>query len=80
MLGIPEGTILEPLNNRYPRVTTVDSKNLVRLDNGTVKTISRVVSDETGTSLNGFSCYKYNGEILANIRKKMDENYLPSLR
>lgn len=78
MLGIPEGSILEPLNDRYPRVVTVDTKNLVRLEDGSEKTISRAAVDAAGGSLNGFSCYKYNGEILANIRKKIDKNYLPS--
>ena len=78
MLGIPEGAELEPLNPRYPKVVVVDSKNTVRLEDGTVKAISRAVTDVTGTSLNGFSCYKYNGEILSDMRKKMDSNYLPS--
>ena len=55
----------------------VDSKNAVRLEDGTVKAISRAVTDVTGTSLNGFSCYNYNGEILSDIRKRMDSNYLP---
>lgn len=78
MLGIPDGAVLEPLNARYPRVVTADSKNAVRLEDGSVKAISRAVTDATGTSLNGFSCYKYNGEVLSDIRKRIDRNYLPS--
>ncbi|MBR3144174.1 DUF91 domain-containing protein [Candidatus Saccharibacteria bacterium] len=78
MLEIPVGAVLEPLNDRYPMVVTVDSKNAVRLGDGTIKTISRAAKDAAGTSLNGFSCYKYKGEILSDIRKRMDKNYLPS--
>lgn len=78
MLGIPEGAELEPLNPRYPRVVVVDSKNAVRLEDGTIKAISRAVTDVTGTSLNGFSCYKYNGVVLSDMRKRIDKNYIPS--
>ena len=77
MLGIPVGATLEPLNEKYPPVVTADNKNLVRLEDGSEKTISRAVVDITGTSRNGFSCYKYNGKILSNIRKDIDENYIP---
>lgn len=78
MLNIPVGAELEPVTNRYPKVTTVNKLNLVKLENGEAKTISRAVVDATGHSLNGFSCYKYNGEILSSIRKKIDKNYLHS--
>ena len=78
MLGIQIGTELEPLNEKYPRVTTIDDSNLVRLSNGEEKTISRVAVDVTGQTLNGFMCYKYNGELLSDIRKRLDKNYLPS--
>ena len=74
MLGIPEGSSLEPLSDRYPRVVTVDSKNMVRLEDGSVKAISRVASDVSGTARNGFTCYKYNGEILTDIRRRIENN------
>lgn len=78
MLGIPVGSELEPIIDRYPKVVTIDDKNLVRLENGEEKTISRVAVDVTGHPRNGFMCYKYNGEILSDIRKRLDKNYLPS--
>lgn len=78
MLGIPVGTKLEPITKKYPKVTTIDDKNIVQLENGDQKTISRVAVDVTGYPYNGFSCYKYNNEILSNIRKRMDSNYIPS--
>lgn len=78
MLGISVGTELEPINKKYPKVTTINNKNLVRLENGEEKTISRAAVDVAGHPTNGFSCYKYNGEILSNIRKKIDPNYWPS--
>lgn len=80
MLGIPIGTVLEPLNEKYPRVVTVDLKNMVRLEDGSEKTISRAIVDVTGTSRNGFLCYKFDGKILANIRKSIDKNYIPSVK
>lgn len=78
MLGIPVGSVLEPINDRYPIVTTINDINMVRLENGEEKAISRVAVDVTGTARNGFMCYKFNKELLSNIRKKMDKNYLPS--
>ncbi len=78
MLEIPVGTVLEPINDRYPVVTTIDDKNMVRLENGEKKTISRVAVDVTGKARNGFVCYRYNGELLSKIRERIDENYLPS--
>lgn len=78
MLNIPVGVRLEPVTRRYPEVTTADSINLVRLADGEEKTISRAVVDATGGSLNGFSCYRYKGERLSDMRKKIDKNYLPS--
>lgn len=78
MLNIPIGTELEPLNSKYPRVKTIDETNLVRLENGEEKAISRVAVDATGHSRNGFMCYRYNGELLSDIRKRIDKNYLPS--
>ena len=74
MLGIPVGAVLEPLNDRYPRVTTVDSRNMVQLEDGSVKAISRAASDVSGTARNGFTCYKYNGEILTDIRRIIENN------
>ena len=78
MLGIPVGTELAPITSEYPKVKTVDNINQVQLENGEVKAISRAVVDATGRSLNGFSCYRYNGEVLSNIIKRIDQNYLPS--
>ena len=78
MLGIPIGSELEPITTKYPKVTTIDDINLVQLENGERKTISRAVVDITGTSRNGFMCYKFNNEILSDIRKRLDKNYLPS--
>ena len=78
MLNIPIGTALEPISDTFPPVTTVDDKNLVRLGNGEVKTISRVAVDAYGDRKNGFAAYKYNGKSLDRIRKEMDKNYLPS--
>lgn len=78
MLGIPIGTELIPITDRYPKIITVDDKNLVRLENGKEKTISRVAVDATGHSQNGFSCYKHNNEVLSNIRKRIDKDYIPS--
>lgn len=80
MLGIPVGAELIPITNKYPKVKTVDNENHVQLENGEVKAISRAVIDATGRSLNGFSCYRYHGEVLTNIRKRIDRNYLPSCR
>ena len=78
MLNIPVGTELEPITEKYPRVTTADDINLVRLENGEEKAISRVAVDATGHARNGFMCYRYNGQLLTDIRKKIDKNYLPS--
>ena len=78
MLGIPIESELEPITTKYPKVTTIDDINLVQLENGERKTISRAVVDITGTSRNGFMCYKFNNEILSDIRKRLDKNYLPS--
>lgn len=78
MLGVPVGTELAPITSEYPKVKTVDNINQVQLENGEVKAISRAVVDATGRSLNGFSCYRYKGEVLSNIRKRIDQNYLPS--
>ncbi len=80
MLKIPIGTELEPITSKYPKITTIDDNNLVRLDNGEEKTISRVAVDATGHSRNGFQCYKYKNEVLSDIRKRIDINYLPSHR
>ena len=80
MLGIPIGTPLEPVVDKYPKVVTVDNKNMVRLEDGAEKTISRAIVDVTGTSRNGFSSYKYNGVILSKLRMRMDKNYLPSMQ
>ena len=78
MLGIPIESELEPITTKYPKVTTIDDINLVQLENCERKTISRAVVDITGTSRNGFMCYKFNNEILSDIRKRLDKNYLPS--
>lgn len=78
MLGIPIGTELEPITEKYPKVVVVDGKNLVRLKDGEEKTLSRAAVDAIGHTRNGFQCYKYNNEVLADIRKKIDKNYLPS--
>lgn len=78
MLGIPIGTELMPVTNAYPKVTTIDDKNLVRLENGEEKTISRAAVDATNHPRNGFQCYKYNSKTLSDIRKSMDKSYLPS--
>lgn len=78
MLNIPVGTELEPITDRYPRAVTIDNTNLVRLENGEEKAISRVAVDVTGHSRNGFMCYRYKGELLSDIRKRIDKNYLPS--
>ena len=78
MLSIPVGTALEPLNDSYPPVTTADDVNQVRLPNGDVKAISRVAVDVYGTKRNGFMCYRLNGVLLSDMRKKIDKNYLPS--
>ena len=78
MLNIPVGTNLDPISDKYPRVVTIDENNLVRLNPGEEKTISRVAVDVTGHSRNGFMCYRYNGELLSDIRKRIDKNYLPS--
>lgn len=78
MLGIPIGSELEPITTKYPKVTAINDINLVQLENGERKTISRAVVDITGNSRNGFMCYKFNNEILSDIRKRLDKNYLPS--
>ena len=78
MLGIPVGTELEPITERYPKVVTIDDSNLVRLENGEEKAISRVAVDVTGHARNGFMCYRLNGVLLSDMRKKIDKNYLPS--
>ena len=78
MLNIPIGSELEPITERYPHAITIDDTNLVRLENGEEKAISRVAVDVTGHSRNGFMCYRYKGEILSDIRKRIDMNYLPS--
>ena len=78
MLGIPVGAELEPITDKYPRVVTVDEVNLVRLWSGEEKAISRVAVDVTGHPRNGFMCYRYKGELLSDIRKRIDKNYLPS--
>ena len=69
MLGIPIGTELDPITEKYPKVTTIDDTNLVRLENGEEKAISRVAVDATGHSRNGFMCYRLNGILLSDIRK-----------
>lgn len=78
MLGVPIGTELEPITETYPKVVTIDDTNLVRLENGEEKAISRVAVDATGHPRNGFMCYRFNGILLSDIRKKLDKNYLPS--
>lgn len=78
MLGIPVGSELEPITDRYPKVVTISDTNLVRLENGEEKAISRVAVDVTGHARNGFMCYRYNGKLLSDIRKRIDKNYLPS--
>ena len=80
MLGIPVGSELEPVSRRYVKVVTLNDDNLVRIvDTGEQKTISRAAMDSSGSmALNGFSCYRYNGEKLSDIRKRIDKNYLPS--
>ena len=78
MLSIPVGADLEPIADKYPRVVTIDNTNLVRLNSGEEKTISRVAVDATGHPRNGFMCYRYNGELLSDIRKRIDKSYLPS--
>lgn len=78
MLGIPVGAELEPITERYPKVVTMDDVNLVQLEDGEEKTISRAAVDAIGNARNGFQCYKYNGEVLSNIRKRIDKGYLPS--
>lgn len=81
MLGIPVGTELTPVTSKYPKVKTIDDANHVQLlENGEIKTISRAAVDAVGGSANGFSCYKYNDEVLSSIRKRKDKNYLPSHR
>ena len=81
MLGIPVGTVLEPITAEcnYPVVETIDNENQVRiLETNEVKTISRVAVDVANKPKNGFACYKYNGKTLTSIRKEIDSNYLPS--
>ncbi|MBQ1563991.1 GIY-YIG nuclease family protein [Candidatus Saccharibacteria bacterium] len=79
MLGIPVGTVLEPVTEVCPVVKTVDDKNSVCiLDTMEIKTISRVVVDAYGTPHNGFDYYRYNGEVLSKIRQRIDKNYRPS--
>ncbi|OYX43754.1 hypothetical protein B7Y94_00870 [Candidatus Saccharibacteria bacterium 32-49-12] len=80
MLGVPIGSKLTATNKDIPDVVTVDEVNQVRLPDGSVKSISRAVIDAIGGHRNGFQAYKYNGKILANIRKSFDENYLPNSR
>lgn len=78
MLGIPIGSLLSTRNKLFPDIVTVDEINRVRLPNGEIKTISRVVVDITNTSRNGFQVYKYNGKSLVDIRKDLDKNYFAS--
>ena len=80
MLGIPIDSELEPVSDVLPKVITVDNVSSVCvLDTKEIKTISRVAVDVYGNPRNGFDYYKYNGEILSRIRKKIDKNYRPSL-
>lgn len=78
MLGIPIGSKLTAANSNIPDAIVVDEFNQVQLPDGAVKTISRAVIDALGGHRNGFQSYKYNGKILANIRKEFDDNYLPN--
>lgn len=81
MLGIPVGTELEPVTDVCPRIKTADEESAVCvLETQEVKAISRVVVDAYGTPHNGFDYYKYNGEVLSKIRKRIDKNYRPSLQ
>lgn len=77
MLGIPIGSKLIASNKDIPDVVVVDEVNQVQLPDGRVKSISRAVIDVIGGHRNGFSVYKYKGKTLSNIRKSIDESYLP---
>jgi hypothetical protein len=78
MLGITVGSRLVATNNNIPDVIVADDVNQVRLPDGTVKSISRVVIDAVGGHRNGFQVYKHNGKILSSIRKSFDVDYLPA--
>lgn len=78
MLGVPVGSTLTATHKNIPDVVVVDEINQVRLPDGSIKSISRVVIDVVGGHRNGFQTYKYKGQLLSAIRKSFDVNYLPN--
>lgn len=80
MLGVPIGSKLTATNSAVPDVIVVDEVNQVQLPDGSVKTISRAVIDTLGGHRNGFQVYKYSGKILANMRKEIDDSYMPNTK
>ena len=78
MLDIPVGSTLVAQNKQVPDVVVVDEVNQVQLPDGSVKSISRAVIDALGGHRNGFQYYKYQGKLLASIRKEFDDTYLPN--
>lgn len=78
MIGIPINTELIPINDKCPKVIVANDVNLVRLEDGSEDTISNVAVRAMKQQINGFSCYRYKGEKLSDIRKRIDKNYLPS--
>lgn len=77
MLGIQVGSTLTATNKHIPDVVVVDEVNHVLLPDGSIKSISRAVIDAVGGHRNGFQVYKYQGQLLSNMRKAFDNNYLP---
>lgn len=77
MLGIQVGSTLTATNKHIPDVVVVDEVNHVQLPDGSIKSISRAVIDAVGGHRNGFQVYKYQGQLLSNMRKAFDDNYLP---
>lgn len=78
MLGVPVGSTLTATHKNIPDVIVDNDINQVRLPDGSVKSISRVVIDAVGGHRNGFQTFKYNGKLLSAMRKSFDSSYLPN--
>jgi len=71
MLGIPKESVLAFKGNNSITCKTIDEINNVEYE-GSIRTISNLSDELTGSSSNGFENFLYNGRLLGDIRREME--------
>jgi len=74
MLNIPIGSELIFIIDKTKKVTTIDNKNKVKAEDGTIMALSPMVDylANKHISMTGFAAFTYNNKILWDIRNELE--------